>query len=159
MANEHDSALLTGLLSVKLHDAAMARCFGEVAPQLHDDACYWLIVATGWIACGSQRDAEAVWLPLFRSRRASRWKMMKPPDRRRWRALPATVTVHRAVRNGEDVSRALAWSLNKAVCARLWPERRIVTRKVPKERVAAYWTRRGEAEILILPKPEEHPDA
>lgn len=155
MANAHDSAILEQLISVKREGPIMARLFARLAPQLHDNATYWQIVATGWIACGSQRDAEAIWLPLFLVSRDSRWKMMKPPDRRRWRALPSVVTAHRAVQSGEDVSRSLAWSLDMAVCARLYPTRRIVTRRFPRERIAAYWTRRAEAEILILPHSAE----
>ena len=53
--------------------------------------------------------------------------------------------------NGEDINKALSWSLDRRVCVKLWPERQIVDRLFPKDRIEALFTRRGEAELLVRP--------
>lgn len=155
MANKHDSALVQEI--IRHQQGPMAATCAALAPQIGDDATYWLVVASCWIAAGVAADVGTIWRPLFTADRGARWKMMKPPDRRRWRSLPDVVVVHRAVAPNERHDDAIAWTLDKAVCERLYPTRKIVTRRVPKTMIEALWTRRGEAEVLILsiPKPEK----
>ena len=149
MANENDSAILESILH--LGGAALLLAFVLQNHRIQDDAAYWCVLGVIWVKCGSH-DCRDTWLTLFRSKRRCAWKVMKTADRRIWRALPASVKAYRAFAPGEDLDSALSWSMDRKVCERLWPDRQIVERFFPRDRIFAVFTRRGENELLILPE-------
>lgn len=148
MANEHDSMIVSRAVSEP--PGRSVDYLLEHASQIRDDGTYWLVLLTTWVKAGTT-ERLADWSHLFQSRRRGRWKMMKKRDRAAWRRLPQFVTVYRAVAPGEDIDAAISWSLDQATLRRLYPGREIVRREVPKMDIAALTTRRGEAEVILLP--------
>jgi hypothetical protein len=77
---------------------------------------------------------------------------MKKKDRQFWRRLPTKVIAYRAVDPVENLSSSISWTLDPAFLARVYRGREIVTREFKKEDILAYFNRRGESEIIVLPK-------
>jgi hypothetical protein len=148
MANENDSAVLGTMLH--LEGAALLLYFASQHHRIVDDAAYWCALGVVWVKCGDMGNRNT-WLALFQSRRRGKWKIMKTADRRVWRALPARVKAFRACSPDKDSGSAFSWSMDRKVCERLWPDRQIVERVFPRERIFAVFMRRGESELLVLP--------
>ncbi len=154
MANKHDSRIVEELIVISrrgLHDEVVDYFFG-IVDSVIDDSTYWNLVASVWIGHGGSR-RKGDWLRVFTSSRRGRWKMMKGRDRKVWRKLPNSIRSWRAVRKGEDIEEAISWTLDKGVAerfGRLW-DREVKERVFSKERVIAYFDRRREREIIVLP--------
>lgn len=148
LANENDSAIVSAMCQQPTeHILPFLMMFSG---RIMDDACYWQGVGVGWVKAGEHANLEH-WCRLFASQRRGRWKIMKSRDRQLWRKLPNSVLAYRAFAPGEDVDRALSWSLDSKVCSKIWPDRQVTERRIPKERIEALFTRRGEAELLVRP--------
>ena len=118
--------------------------------MIQDDSAYWQLLAAIWIdseACTPNLDK---WIILFSSKRRNRHKLMKKKDREYWHSLPKTVQAFRAINDNEDIDKAISWSLDVNVCARLYPSKRIEVRYFPKKQIIAFFNRRREMEIIIL---------
>lgn len=125
----------------------------ENASRFECDNNYWNILGTCWKAAGSHEEREK-WLLLFRAKRRNQHKVMKTRERRAWRQLPKTMTVHRAASSVSEMDTALSWSTDRAFVERYAREKHriVLTRKINKSEAWAYFDRRKESEILIIPK-------
>ena len=126
------------------------------AHKFECDNNYWNILGTCWKAAGSHEDRKA-WLSLFASNRRNKHKIMKTHERRVWRKLPATMTVYRAASDDSELQTGISWSLDKSFVERYAKadNRIILIRKISKKEAWAYFDRRKESEILIMPKQGE----
>jgi len=126
--------------------------FEDHAHLIEGDSCYWNVLATIWMDAPNTTLEISRWRKLFSSSRRNRHKMMKKSDRRAWRNLPEKVKCFRAINPGEDVNKAISWTLSKETA--LFFQRRnggkIIEQIFPKQSVIAYFDRRGEQEIIVL---------
>lgn len=122
------------------------------ANKFECDNNYWNVLGTCWKAAGSHEEREK-WMLLFRSKRRNQHKIMKTRERRVWRQLPKTIIVYRAATDDSELQTGMSWSLDKAFVERYAKaeNRIILTKKISKKEVWAYFDRRKESEVLILP--------
>jgi len=153
MANENDSAIAERI--IELPTPLRLHYFWKVCRKIRDDSTYWQLLGTLWIDAEILAPNYGYWIELFRADRRNRHKLMKKGDRAIWRKLPAVMTVYRATYPGDDLTRAMSWTLDRSVCGRFFPGREIVSRQVTKEDVLAYFDRRREKEVVILPRRNE----
>jgi hypothetical protein len=149
MANQHDSSIVEGIM--RLPFPANVDAFFRYGTNLVDHSTYWQMLAAMWIGHGGT-DRLDEWTKLFRSDRPSRCKLMKKKDRQFWRRLPTKVIAYRAVDPVENLSSSISWTLDPSFLARVYRDREIVTREFQKKDILAYFNRRGESEIIVLPK-------
>jgi hypothetical protein len=120
------------------------------AAHFQSDAAYWRMVGALWIE-GGRTDALPVWRVLFSSTRRKRDRLMKKSGRRMWQKLPRYVTAFRAIVPGEDVERAISWTMNPDVLKAIYCDRREVVQRIfPRERIIAVFNERQEQEIIVL---------
>lgn len=148
MANPNDSAFVCELLRVP--QALQFVFFAANHGCIQDDANYWNLLGTLWKASG-RVEHLSLWLPLFRSSRRKREKIMKSRERRRWRALPKIVTAYRAVNHPSEAETAISWTLDKRIAERVFSHgvRQVVSRQFKRDEVFALFDRRGEEEIIV----------
>lgn len=148
MANAHDAAIVEGVLRLPfpLNVETYFRCGAGIV----DHSTYWQMLAAMWIGHGGT-DRLDEWTAFFRADRPQRQKLMKGNDRRAWRRFRPVVVAHRAIAPEEDVSRAISWTLDRQFLAKIFPGRTVVTRSFQKKDILAYFDRRGESEIIVLP--------
>lgn len=123
--------------------------FWEINDQL-SDSVYWLILATIWMdaeVCAPNYD---YWKTLFQSKRPGRQKLMKKGDRKKWNRLPNIVTAYRSVNNPEENKTAISWTLDKTIAEKLSNGREVISKKIQKSLIIAYFDRRKEKEIIVL---------
>lgn len=116
MANPHDAAIARHLASLP-ENLCLPYLF-QVGPMVKDHAAYWQMVAGAWMQASVTTPNLAYWESLFCATRPGRHKLMKKSDRRAWRKLPAVITAYRAVHPGEDITRAISWTISQEACPR-----------------------------------------
>ncbi|HDR8409154.1 TPA: hypothetical protein QC295_002358 [Bacillus cereus] len=126
--------------------------FAEVCEDLTDYG-YWFFLSTLWVSYSGHSDLN-LWKKLFSSKRPKRKKsIMKPSELKDFDYLPYFVTVYRAHR--VDESDWIAYTLDQEIAERFARERevtKITEYKVKKSDILAYFSRRGEKEIIVLDK-------
>lgn len=124
----------------------------ENASRFECDNSYWNVLGTCWKAAGSHEEREK-WLILFKAKRRNQHKIMKTRERRVWRQLPKTFTVYRAATDDSELQTGMSWSTDKAFVEQYAKakDRIVLTRKISKKEAWAYFDRRKESEILIIP--------
>lgn len=148
-----ESDARVGRLLLKCAETPKAiRVFDEHCKALSSSA-YWFYLSTLWVSYSGWSDLD-LWKRLFSSPRKYReTSLMKPSELAFYRALPETIHAFRAHRPGEEDW--IAYTLSSDVAARFAAERGIESvglYEIPKAAALAYFTRRGEAEILVLDK-------
>lgn len=147
MANDNDSEIVQRLLRVQ---HLPERLITELeASDIHDDSVYWLMVLTCWMKNGTQAVQDR-YRVLMQSKRRNRIRAMKRGSLSVWRALPDPVIAHRLIAPGEDIDRAMSWTLDPATIERFIEGRALHTRAFPKSVVPFYTDRRNEREIIVL---------
>ena len=135
---------------------------------------YWELLRTVWIAAGSTETADK-FRRLMMSKRAARSWFMTVEDAETLKAMPEEFTVYRAcapyynlyeddivvdtfdipeeeIDNGDIEDPGISWTLDPVWC-REYAKRKhriVKAKRVKKEEVFAYISRRGEEEIIIL---------
>lgn len=127
----------------------------ETKCHLLDDTAYWQILATIWIKSPANTQHLDRWIKLFSSTRRNRHKLMKKKDRQVWRNLPNYIQCYRAIMLGEDVNKAICWATNRKSAEffqrHYQKDGGVVTKTFPKNRIIAYFDRRSENEVIVLP--------
>ena len=132
--------------------------FARIAAQL-DDTTYWEQLGQLWTDSENIFEAEALWLRLLGepSRIASRARMMTAEERQHLDRLPDRVIVYRGYSYAGRNS-GMSWSLSRDVARRFAfrltvdTPGRIARREIAKDEVIAYFTGRGEQEIVLAPR-------
>ncbi|MBS9994687.1 hypothetical protein J4H55_19435 [Vibrio alginolyticus] len=120
---------------------------------MKDDATYWNVLGSLWKDVGEVQQ-QSLWLPLFRSSRRSRHKIMTSSERKEFARLPETVTAYRAINGESEISTAISWTLSPEIAQRVFShngKRQVVKRQFKKKQILAYFSRRNEQEIIVIP--------
>lgn len=147
----NDGSLVSALSS--LPNSKILDFLLERAHEFECDNNYWNVLGTCWKAAGSHDERER-WITLFDSKRRNKHKIMKSRERRTWRNLPKRFEVYRAAHSDDEMETGLSWSLDKKFVERYAKgENRIVlTKVISKDDAWAYFDRRKESEVIIMPK-------
>jgi hypothetical protein len=116
---------------------------------------YWFYLSTLWVSYTGFSDLN-LWRKLFSSHRPNRQtSIMKPLEFEIFQDLPDWLTGYRAHRPEE--TDWISYTLRPDIAARFARERQvssIAVYQIPKEAVLAFFSRRGEWEILVLDKTQ-----
>lgn len=121
--------------------------FRAVAADLSDFS-FWCVLGSLWVAADGPTDF-AEWRALFSTRRKNRAPaLMKPSELRALGDLPQRVTGYRVRRPGDWLSLTLDLDFARQLAAEVDGE--VEAYSVPRRDVLALFTRRGEAEVVVL---------
>lgn len=149
--NFYDSRIAKGIIDREGTPEAI-KYFAENCEGLTDYS-YWFFLSTCWVSYSGWYELEK-WKALFSSDRPKREKcIMKPSEIKKLKQLPFEIKCYRAHREGEkdwisyttDINVAVKMALSRGV-------HEIKEYKIKKNSVLAYFTRRGESEIILLDK-------
>jgi hypothetical protein len=152
MANANDAQIVSVLVALPGPRAFVA--FRAFSDKIQDDATYWNVLGTLWKDAGTVHQ-QSLWLPFFRSNRRSRQKIMKSSERKAFAQLPETITAYRAINDESEISSAISWTLSPEIAQRIFShngKRQVIKRQFKKKQVLAYFSRRHEQEIIVLPE-------
>lgn len=135
---------------------------------------YWELLRNVWIAAGSTETADR-FRRLMKSNRPARGWFMTVEDAETLKAMPDEFTVYRAcaphynlyeddilldtfdipedqIDNGDIEDPGISWTLNPVWCRQyaISKHRIVKAKRIKKEDVFAYVSRRGEEEIILL---------
>lgn len=148
-STRRERRIITGLVKYQGTPQAIAR-FAEDCREL-SDYWYWFTLGTLWVNYSGHSDLT-MWKRLFSAPRPNRaTSLMKPSEMRSFDALPERFEAYRAHRTGEQDW--IAYTVDRQVAARFADERGVefvMAYAIAKRDVLALFTRRGEAEILVL---------
>lgn len=145
----------------QLHEAVFAverpyrtLVLDELAADMNDET-YWRTVAAVWIDQENPEDYTDEWRARFNADRPGREAMMEPDERSEYDALPGLAVIYRAALGDSDAT-GLSWTRERKVAE--WFARRyrkdeplpVYAALVARSDIAAYWTRRGEYEVLVV---------
>lgn len=149
--NEYDRRVAVKLIELEGTPDAI-RYFSDVCDGLSDYG-YWFFLSTCWVKYSGWSDLE-LWIKLFNSERGSKnSSIMKPDELIHFKKMPFKFIVYRAHREGETNWIAYTVSQEKAKSfAKTRGVNEIKSYFVKRHDVLAYFTRRGEAEIIVLDK-------
>lgn len=126
--------------------------FAEKSSRL-GDYWYWFMLGTLWVSYTEYTDLN-LWRGLFQSKRPNRsTSLMKPDELESLNAFPEKFGIFRAHRKGETDWLSYTIFLETAIrfAAQYKPDY-IAAYTLNKSDVSAYFTRRGEFEVLCLDK-------
>ncbi|HHF3138001.1 TPA: hypothetical protein ACPJ18_004137 [Vibrio alginolyticus] len=151
MANMNDSQIVSALVALPEQKRFIA--FRRFSDEIKDDATYWNVLGSLWKDVGEVQQ-QSLWLPLFRSSRRSRHKIMTSSERKEFARLPEMVTAYRAINGESEISTAISWTLSPEIAQRVFShngKRQVVKRQFNKKQILAYFSRRNEQEIIVIP--------
>lgn len=163
LANEgyrmHREAFHNAVHAHKWEMAIFAHVQRPYRPQVFEmladrmtDAEYWELAAEVWIDQENPEDFAEAWRQWFSPERPGREHLMKDYEAEALEKLPDFITVFRAAIGTEDIG--LSWTTHFEVARwfakRFGASHKVLTAKVQKQDVVAYWTRRNEYEVLVL---------
>lgn len=154
--NDRDAEILTYLLRFEETPQAIEE-FARLCNGLSDYG-YWFGLSTHWVSYTGFSDLR-LWRYLFSSPRPFRDEcIMKPDELKAFRRMPTEIRIFRAHRAGETDWIAYTTRLDraKAFLAKR-PGGRIQAYMVKKSDCLAYFTRRGESEIIVLDRSRVRP--
>jgi hypothetical protein len=123
------------------------------------DADYWKIIGDIWTDTENAYANLNEWEELFGSNRSERNNMMNKEEIAELNSMPETLTIYRGCLHGlnedgvswtTDRDRA-EWFANRFGSKGLEPC--VLQQEIRKDEVIAYFTRRGESEVLTLAHP------
>ena len=123
------------------------------------DTQYWKIVGEIWTDTENAHQNINEWAELFGSDRAERNSLMSEEELAELNALPDTLTVYRGCIHGLNED-GISWTTNRERAD--WFANRfqnpdgepcVIQQQIAKSEVIAYFTRRGENEVLTLAHP------
>lgn len=148
MANENDSHIALGMIAAQDDPGRLLKYCERWLHEMEDDANYWKAVVIGWVKHGRVETQER-WRRLMLSPRPHRERGMTTKNRRLWAKLPQAVVGYRAAHPGEDLRRAISWSLRPERIREIYPDREVVKSIFNKSAVFWYTDRRNEGELII----------
>lgn len=117
------------------------------------DYWYWFILSTLWVSYTGWSDLN-LWRKLFSSNRPNRMtSIMKPDELSEFNAMPDTIIGLRAHR--EDETDWISYTLSPervSMFAKQRGVKKVTPYEIQKKDVLAYFTRRGEFELIVLNK-------
>lgn len=118
--------------------------------QITDDSNYWNFLGSAWKA-GGTFEKQNQWIELFKNNRRNRQKIMKSSERREFSRLPKIVTAYRAYESEDELNQSICWSLDHKFIEKYAEKtgRKIAEHKFQKKNIFAFFSRRGESEILV----------
>jgi hypothetical protein len=132
-----------------------AEAFFNVMDYITDDSEYWGLLGEVWIDSENIRQNPRLWKRLLSSNRAGVLEMMNRDEREALGDMPVAITVYQ----GHTTSRDDGWSWTIDRDKAVWFAQRfaaletgmpmVTTGCVFHHHVKAYFTRRGESEILV----------
>jgi len=131
--------------------------FAEVTAEIPDHL-YWPILGDIYTDSENIWQREDLWREALTCNRPGRELLMEPPERRALAQLPEDLAVYRGFCvTGRE--RGLSWTTERHTAAwfaaRLAMDGqtpRVAEGRTARDRVIAYFTGRGESELLILPE-------
>lgn len=150
--NRMDSDIARKLINLEENPVAALKHFRNNRQYLSNYA-YWFFLSVIWVKRSDATDLEH-WKQLFLAERPNRVQcIMKPSELLALEALPDIITAYRAHRPGE--TDWISYTTDMAVAVRFAAKRRVMEiaeYEIRKSDVFAYFTRRGENEILLMDK-------
>ena len=112
---------------------------------------YWELLRSVWVAAGRVDNIQE-FMPFFKSNKPSKSWFMTPEDAKALENMTFPLKVYRAYNIEPDPG--ISWTLSEKWCQEYATvrNRQIKSRTVMREDIFAYISRRGEEEIIILPK-------
>lgn len=133
-----------------------AQALYEVAFDIVDDAKYWSTIRDIWMDSENIFENTGIWSELLGASRSKRELLMTEEDRDKFSELPDDFPVYRGVKSEFRDGPAFSWTTEESTA--LWFAERfgdenseVLEREVSKDEVVAYFTGRGEFEVLLLP--------
>lgn len=148
--NKNDSWIISLIINKPVQE--QLRTFYELSNRIKDDSTYWQTLAAIWINCEVCTPNLLIWRQLFRANRRNRHKLMKKKDRKAWRNLPKAIKAFRAVTPGENIEKAISWTISKQIAEKFGKSKNgdIVQKLFKRDQIIAYFNRRSEQEIIVL---------
>lgn len=129
-----------------------------IEADIEDDAAYWDVLGSIWTDSENIWQEEESWAEYLSSERSHREHLMDEEERELFAKLPETITVHRGYKRGER-KMGMSWTINRPQAewfarrlARDDDEPRVVSGTISKDKALAYFTGRGESEIVAFPE-------
>lgn len=149
--NPYDAKVASILITVEKTPIAI-----QVFDKYHEgltDYSFWFFLSTLWVSYSGWSDLD-LWKKHFGSSRPHRVQsIMKPDEYKAFKAFPGVMTVYRAHRPNETDWIAYTMSDKKAMAfARGRDVNTFKKYRLDKRHVVAYFSRRGESEIICLDK-------
>ncbi|MBS7836460.1 hypothetical protein [Wohlfahrtiimonas chitiniclastica] len=112
------------------------------------DSCYWQILRSLWIACGSQENIKDFKV-LFNRKRSFQFHFMTPSDEATLKKLPAEIELYRAITGDDDCG--ISWTSSLEVAERFAEAqcRQIIKKVFKKKDIFAFLNSRNEHEFII----------
>lgn len=109
---------------------------------------YWETLRALWIACG-KRENYPTFKELFRAGRQEQCYLMTDRDWDLYKELPDDLTVYRAVH--KDGDNGLSWTTSKEFAENYAKSRNreVVSKRVKKADIFAYFNSRNEQEVIL----------
>ena len=129
--------------------------FDEIADSLSDEQ-YWALLGDVCVGTENMWQDKYVWRSLLESDRASSHLIMNEDEYEEYKKLNETLTVYRGCTAGQNED-GFSWTLD-ASRAKWFSERLtldddepiVLERTIKRDDAIAYFTRRGESEILLI---------
>jgi hypothetical protein len=132
--------------------------FSLIEADIEDDATYWDVLGSIWTDSENIWQEEESWGEYLSSERTDRDHLMDEDERKAFAKLPETITIHRGYKRGER-KMGMSWTISRPQAewfarrlAREDDESRVVSGTLPKAKALAYFTGRGESEIVAFPE-------
>lgn len=130
-----------------------AMAFDEVAHETKEHGKFWSLLARVWRDAENPSDYTEEWRDRFMTDRPDRHLLMSEEDYKTLQALPERVVVYRAGYDWQSPLEGLSWTLDERIAR--WFSRRfnagrpLYRATVQRDKITAYWSERGESEVLI----------
>lgn len=113
------------------------------------DSCYWQLLRSLWIVCGSQENIQDFKV-LFNRKRPFQFHFMRPSDEEALKQLPAEIELYRAITGDDDCG--VSWTSILEVAERFAEaqSRKIIKKVFKKKDIFAFLNSRSEHEFIIL---------
>ena len=133
--------------------------FMDIADEMSDNH-YWENLASIWIDSENIWQNQDTWVSAFSSDRSSSDSMMLQKELDELAALPNKITIYRGYKKGGNKN-GLSWTTDKEKAEwfstrllRSGEKALVAKATVDKKDVVAYFTRRGESEIVLRKSPK-----
>lgn len=124
------------------------------------DTDWWVMASSIWIGSENVWQYKKEWERIFSTNRPGRDAMMEDEEKTRLASLPDTIEIYRGCKSHNR--RGWSWTLDNAVAVRFSTMLKmkkqtglLLTGKVEKKHIVAYFEGRGEDEIIINPRRVE----
>ena len=143
-----DSKIIMQLLRTEDNPKQMLETFVHKA-RLLSNPRYWEVMRTVWVYAGSTETAP-MFRSMMKSSRPCKGWFMTPEDAESLDKMSFPLTVYRAYDGEPD--QGISWTLDEEWCRGYAAAkgRQVKSRKIERNEVFAYISRRGEEEIILL---------